>query len=79
MSELPVGKIATDLIGQIEAAMKKSQTEALHLEGAIEGVKLLVTKLQEYVVPAGQPGNSTESARAETTEAPAADVRPING
>lgn len=46
--ELPIGKLASELIEEIEKAIKAREEEVRTLKGAIDGVKLMVGKIQEY-------------------------------
>lgn len=47
-AQLPVGKIATDLIDRLHQEIKAKQLEMHTMEGAIEGIKLLYQKMQEH-------------------------------
>jgi hypothetical protein len=62
--ELPIGQLALDLIAEIETAIKTRENEIATYKGAIEGVKLLVGKLQTH---------------AESVQAPAVLKEVTNG
>lgn len=58
--ELPVGQIALDLIKELEAVIANKQEEIKAYQGAIEGVKLMVGKLQTHA-EANQPAVEVSS------------------
>lgn len=47
--ELPLGKIAEDLIKQIQEMKDKANADLKAYDGAIEGIKALVVKVQQHV------------------------------
>lgn len=60
--ELPIGKIATDLISKIEEAIRSKEVEIQAYRDNIAGIKFMVAEIQEFA-------NANKAPEAEEEKA----------